>query len=220
MTLSMMTWVNSGVARPTSWMARLASSTSRQMRLWRSSSGTNQEKPKGFFWASGGSVLLTDSETGGSACTTSSRTGAAWARAASSATVSGADWPGLTQARVSSPCWMISAGVRVVRDGGWDEVALASSPEFLGVASGAGVVSNATAGSGKADNPASGQCSSPASRPSASRASINVGRSIGGGNRWITSSASNGRRWKPAKLPKSHSASCACRHPCESATAP
>ena len=44
-TLSITTWVKSGVARPTIWMAAEASSTSRQMARWRASSGTNQRKP-------------------------------------------------------------------------------------------------------------------------------------------------------------------------------
>jgi hypothetical protein len=41
-TLSITTWVKIGVASPASWMASDARSTSRQMRLWRKSSGTNQ----------------------------------------------------------------------------------------------------------------------------------------------------------------------------------
>ncbi len=45
-TLSMMTCVNSGVVRPTNWMATEASSTSRQMDLYFSNCGMNQRKPK------------------------------------------------------------------------------------------------------------------------------------------------------------------------------
>ena len=45
-TLSMMTWVKSGIARPISWITSEASSTSRQTRLCFSSSGMNQRKPK------------------------------------------------------------------------------------------------------------------------------------------------------------------------------
>lgn len=46
MTLSIMTWVNTGVLSPISWMNSEANSTSRQMRLCRSSSLPNQRKPK------------------------------------------------------------------------------------------------------------------------------------------------------------------------------
>ena len=57
-TLSITTCVKIGAARPASWIASEASSTSRQMRLWRSSSGTNHLKPKawGFAAAASGSL--------------------------------------------------------------------------------------------------------------------------------------------------------------------
>ena len=45
-TLSMITWVNSGVPSASTWMISEAISTSRQMRLCFSSSGMNQWKPK------------------------------------------------------------------------------------------------------------------------------------------------------------------------------
>ena len=46
-TLSITTWVKSGVASATSWMASEASSTSRQIFLCLSNSGMNHLKPKG-----------------------------------------------------------------------------------------------------------------------------------------------------------------------------
>ena len=46
-TLSMTTCVKSGVASASSWIASEASSTSRQIGLCLSSSGTNQRKPNG-----------------------------------------------------------------------------------------------------------------------------------------------------------------------------
>lgn len=45
-TLSMTTWVPSGVASAMSWMKSEAESTSRHTALWRSSSAQNQRKPK------------------------------------------------------------------------------------------------------------------------------------------------------------------------------
>lgn len=45
-TLSITTWVKTGVDRPINWMKSDANSTSRQMRLWRRSSVANQRKPK------------------------------------------------------------------------------------------------------------------------------------------------------------------------------
>ncbi len=58
-TLSMITWVNSGVTSPSSWMMSEAISTSRQMRLCFSSSGMNQLKPKAacLFIAPSGSLM-------------------------------------------------------------------------------------------------------------------------------------------------------------------
>ena len=59
------------------------------------------------------------------------------------------------------------------------------------------LIKQGKAGSGKADSPddcPSGQCANPALRPRASKASISVGRSIGGGKRLITSSVSKGWR--------------------------
>ena len=44
-TLSMMTWLHSGVASAMSWITSEATSTSRQMPRWRASSAMNQRKP-------------------------------------------------------------------------------------------------------------------------------------------------------------------------------
>lgn len=204
MTLSMITWVNKGVASPTSWIARLASSTSRQMLLWRRSSGTNQAKPKGLrsgVLASGcaaawpgefASMVPPSSVIGGSASAASSSTGAQRALRASTAMVSGWGWPGRTQAEVCSPCCSTSAGVRtgdgavastgvsaaLVAEGGW----------------GAGSATNTTAGSGTADQSCSGQGASPAFSFREESASISAAKSTGGARRWRTSSASKGRR--------------------------
>jgi len=58
-TLSMMTWVKSGVASASSWMISEAISTSRQMRLCFNSSGMNHLKPNSALLVSAPSGSLT-----------------------------------------------------------------------------------------------------------------------------------------------------------------
>ena len=160
------------------------------MRLWRKSSGTNQEKPKGFFWASGASARLTDSDTGGSASATSNMSGRHCMRAASTERGSGLVWPGRTQASVCSPCLTISAGERLeIASGG---AVSGMVPMDCRSVSASG--RNTTAGSGRLDQSSCGHSASPALSPSASSASISEGKSNGGAKRCSTSAASKGRR--------------------------
>ncbi len=170
----MTTCVKSGVASASSWIAAEASSTSRQMRLCLSSSGTNHRKPK---------------------------TGAPSARASGSASglPARANWTtspvnraakpsGVTVAGPARPGSMSCSSVSVARVTTASRCAGPSAPS-TGTAA-----SSTTQGVPIAGMPSAAASRAAASKPRRPAAWSRVSSEYGGGNSRRTSEASNGTR--------------------------